>query len=51
MLKHTLLLPFFLMGALLQAQTTVVDVVVDSDDHTLLEAAVIEADLAGALSR
>jgi len=50
MLKHTLLLPFFLMGALLQAQTTVVDVVVDSDDHTLLEAAVIEADLAGALS-
>ncbi len=50
MLKHTLLLPFFLMGALLQAQTTVVDVVVNSDDHTLLEAAVIEADLAGALS-
>ena len=50
MLKHTLLLPFFLIGTLLQAQTTVVDVVVNSDDHTLLEAAVISADLAGTLS-
>ena len=50
MLKHTLLLPFFMIGALLQAQTTVVDVVVNSDDHTLLEAAVISADLAGTLS-
>jgi len=50
MLKHTLLLPFFLIGALLQAQTTVVDVVVNSDDHTLLEAAVLSADLAGTLS-
>ena len=29
---------------------TVVDIIVNSDDHTLLEAAVIEADLAGALS-
>ena len=50
MLKHTLLLPFFLIGALLQAQTTVVDVVVNSDDHTLLEAAVSRQTLAGALS-
>jgi len=44
------MLPLFLLGSLLSAQTTVVDVVVNSDDHTLLEAAVIEADLAGALS-
>jgi uncharacterized surface protein with fasciclin (FAS1) repeats len=29
---------------------TVVDIIVNSEDHTLLEAAVIEADLAGALS-
>ena len=29
---------------------SVVDIIVNSDDHTLLEAAVIEADLAGALS-
>ena len=50
MLKHTLLLPLLLLGSLLSAQTTVVDVVVNSDDHTLLEAAVIEADLAGVLS-
>ena len=50
MLKHTLMLPLLLLGSLLSAQTTVVDVVVNSDDHTLLEAAVIEADLAGALS-
>ncbi|MCH1582221.1 MAG: fasciclin domain-containing protein, partial [Flavobacteriales bacterium] len=50
MLKHTLLLPLLLLGSFLSAQTTVVDVVVNSDDHTLLEAAVIEADLAGVLS-
>ena len=50
MLKHTLFMPLLLLGSLLSAQTTVVDVVVNSDDHTLLEAAVIEADLAGALS-
>lgn len=50
MLKHTLLLPFFMIGALIQAQTTVVDVVVDSEDHNLLEAAVLAADLAGTLS-
>ena len=50
MLKHTLLMPLLLLGTLLTAQTTVVDVVVNSEDHTLLEAAVIEADLAGALS-
>ena len=50
MLKHTLLMPLLLLGTLLSAQTTVVDVVVNSEDHTLLEAAVIEADLAGALS-
>jgi uncharacterized surface protein with fasciclin (FAS1) repeats len=30
--------------------TTVVDIIVNSDDHTLLEAAVLEADLVGALS-
>ena len=50
MLKHTLLMPLLLLGTLLTAQTTVVDVVVNSEDHTLLEAAVLEADLAGALS-
>ena len=50
MLKHTLLMPLLLLGTLLTAQTTVVDVVVNSEDHTLLEAAVIQADLAGALS-
>jgi len=32
------------------AQTTVVDVVVDSEDHTILEAAVVEAGLVEALS-
>ena len=32
------------------SQSTVVDIIVDSPDHTLLEAAVIEANLAGALS-
>ena len=50
MLKHTLLLPFFMIGALLQAQTTVVDVVVNSEVHTTLEAAVIAAELADDLS-
>ena len=50
MLKHTLLMPLLCLGLFLNAQTTVVDVVVGSDDHTLLEAAVLEADLAGALS-
>ena len=50
MLKHTLLLPLFLLGSLIQAQTTVVDVVVNSEDHTLLEAAVIAAGLADDLS-
>lgn len=50
MLKHTLLMPLLFLGLFLNAQTTVVDVVVDSPDHTLLEAAVLEADLAGALS-
>lgn len=50
MFKHTLLFPLLLAGSLIQAQTTVLDVVVNSEDHTLLEAAVIEADLAGALS-
>ena len=50
MLKHTLLLPVLLMGALLQAQTTVVDVVVNSEDHMTLEAAVIAAELADDLS-
>ena len=50
MLKHTLFAPLLFLGLFLNAQTTVVDVVVDSPDHTLLEAAVLEADLAGALS-
>ena len=50
MLKHTLLMPLLFLGLFLNAQTTVVDVVVNSEDHTLLEAAVLEADLAGALS-
>ena len=50
MLKHTFLMPLLFLGLFLNAQTTVVDVVVGSDDHTLLEAAVLEADLAGALS-
>lgn len=50
MLKHTFFLALLFVGSLLQAQTTVVDVVVNSEDHTLLEAAVLEADLAGALS-
>ena len=40
-----LLLPVFLIG-----QTTVVDIVVDSPDHTILETAVLAADLAGTLS-
>ena len=50
MLKHTLLLPLFFLGLLTQAQTTVVDVVVNSEDHTTLEAAVVAAGLADALS-
>ena len=50
MLKHTLLMPLLFLGLFLNAQTTVVDVVVNSEDHTLLEAAVLQADLAGALS-
>ena len=50
MLKHTFFLALLFAGSFLQAQTTVVDVVVNSEDHTLLEAAVLEADLAGALS-
>ena len=40
-----LVLPFFL-----SSQNTVVDIVVNSDDHTILEDAVIAADLAGTLS-
>ncbi|MDA9864318.1 fasciclin domain-containing protein, partial [Flavobacteriales bacterium] len=50
MLKHTLLMPLLLLGSLLTAQTTVVDVVVNSEDHTLLEAAVIAAELDDDLS-
>ena len=50
MLKHTLLLPLFFLGLLVQAQTTVVDIVVDSPDHTTLEAAVIAAELADDLT-
>jgi len=40
----------FLLPAFLLGQTTVVDVVVNSDDHTTLETAVIAADLVGTLS-
>jgi len=43
-------MPLLLLGTLLSAQTTVVDVVVNSEDHTLLEAAVIAAELADDLS-
>ena len=50
MLKHTLLLPLFFLGLMTQAQTTVVDVVVNSEVHTTLEAAVIAAELADDLS-
>jgi uncharacterized surface protein with fasciclin (FAS1) repeats len=39
---------FMVMTA--QSQTTVVDIIVNSDDHTSLKDAVIAADLAGALS-
>ncbi len=50
MLKHTLLLPFLFLGLFLNAQTTVVDIVVGSDDHNTLEAAVVAAELADDLS-
>ncbi|RPG81777.1 MAG: T9SS C-terminal target domain-containing protein [Crocinitomicaceae bacterium TMED114] len=50
MLKHTLLMPLLFLGLIFNAQTTVVDVVVNSEDHTTLEAAVVAADLAGTLS-
>ena len=50
MLKHTLLLPLLFVGLMTQAQTTVVDVVVNSEAHTTLEAAVIAAELADDLS-
>ena len=40
----------FFLAFQLTAQTTVVDVVVNSPDHNILEAAVIAADLAGTLS-
>ena len=50
MLKHTLLLPLLFLGLMTQAQTTVVDVVVNSEVHTTLEAAVIAAELADDLS-
>lgn len=44
---HILLL---CLPALVYSQNTVVDVIVNSDDHTILETAVIAADLAGTLS-
>lgn len=47
-LKHIIL--FLFTSAFLTAQTTVVDIVVNSPDHETLEAAVIAADLAGTLS-
>ena len=50
MLKHTLLLPLFFLGLLTQAQNTVVDIIVDSPDHTTLAAAVVAANLDGTLS-
>ena len=50
MLKHTLLLPLFFLGLLTQAQTTVADIIIGSENHNTLEAAVVAADLAGTLS-
>ncbi len=50
MKKALLLLTVLLFGIQLKAQTTVVDVVVNSPDHTILEAAVIAAELADDLS-
>ena len=38
MLKHTLMLPLLFLGLFLNAQTTVVDVVVNSEDHTAARA-------------
>ena len=48
---RTSVLSFLLFGlSILSISQTVVDIVVDSDDHETLEAAVIEADLVGTLS-
>jgi len=47
-LRHLLI--FLLFSVFSFAQQTVVDIVVNSDDHNTLEAAVIAADLAGTLS-
>jgi len=41
---------FILLFPILLSAQTVVDIVVGSDDHTILEAAVLAADLAGTLS-
>lgn len=50
MLKHTLLLPLLFLGLFMSAQSTVVDIVVGSDDHNTLEAAVVAAELADDLA-
>ncbi len=46
-LRHLLI---FLLFSVFSSAQTVVDIVVDSDNHTTLEAAVVAADLAGTLS-
>lgn len=50
MKKITILFLLTLFAWIATAQQTVVDIIVNSPDHTTLETAVIEADLAGTLS-
>ncbi len=50
MKKFLQMIYIIILPMILVAQTTVVDIVVGSDDHNTLEAAVIAADLAGTLS-
>lgn len=50
MKKTIMALGLALTSLTLSAQTTVVDVIVNSEDHTLLEAAVVQAGLVEALS-
>ena len=50
MQKLLLALNLFLASFMLSAQNTVVDVIVNSPDHNTLEAAVVAADLVGALN-
>lgn len=49
-MKNLYLSLFILFSFSLTAQNTVVDIIVNSDDHNVLEAAVLAADLAGTLS-